>query len=296
MKNTPLHNGDILSHPNDSIEQFRQAMQQAGIVYFGEIIADGKLHRFRVEGHRQGSMNGAYKLHIDNFPAGYFQDFKSGISQKWRYSGNYYSMSHDLIEKIKGINRRRKAEVIERQQKAAKKSLGIWMISKPIIKQSDHAYLPKKRIQPHGSRLYRQALVIPIFNELDQIVNLQFISPEGQKRVLTHARKQGCFYRIGELTDTILIAEGFATGASLHEASGKQAIIAFDCGNLLSVAQNIRKLSPNSEIILCSDNDLSGIGQKKAREAALAVGGKVLIPPVVGRDWNDLIAEENHHV
>lgn len=295
METTPHKNTSILSYPNDSIEQFRQAMQQAGIVYFGEIIADGKLHRFRVEGHRQGSMNGAYKLHIDNFPAGYFQDFKSGIYQKWRYSGNY-SMPHDLVERIKETNHRRKAEVIERQQKTAKKSLGIWMISKPIIKQSDHAYLPKKRIQPHGSRLYRQALVIPLFDESNQIVNLQFISPEGQKRFLTHARKQGCFYRIGESTNPLLIAEGFATGASLHEASGLQAVVAFDCGNLLSVAQNIRKLSPNSEIILCSDNDLSGIGQKKAREAALAVGGKVLIPPVVGRDWNDLIAEENHHV
>lgn len=295
MKNTPLHNGDILSHPNDSIEQFRQAMQQAGIVYFGEIIADGKLHRFRVEGHRQGSMNGAYKLHIDNYPAGYFQDFKSGISQKWRYSGNY-SMHRDLIEKIKETNRQRKTEFIERQNQSASKADGIWLRSKPIIQQSEHAYLPKKRIQPHGSRLYRQALVIPLFDESNQIVNLQFISPEGQKRFLTHARKQGCFYRIGESTDILLIAEGFATGASLHEASGLRAIVAFDAGNLLSVAQNIRKLSPDSEIIVCGDNDASGIGQTKAREAALAVNGKVLIPPVVGRDWNDLIAEESHHV
>lgn len=169
-------------------------------------------------------------------------------------------------------------------------------MSKPFVEQTDHSYLPNKRIQPHGSRLYHQALVIPLFDESNQIVNVQFISQSGEKRFLSHARKKGCFYRIGESTDTLLIAEGFATGASLHEASGLQAIVAFDVGNLLAVAQNIRKISPNSEIILCSDNDVSGLGQAKAREAAFDVGGKVLIPPVIGRDWNNLIAEELNHV
>jgi len=66
--------------------------------------------------------------------------------------------------------------------------------------------------------------------------------------------------------------------------------VAFDAGNLLPVAMNIRELSPSTEIIICGDNDLSGIGQSKAKEAALAIGGKVLIPPVPGQDWNDLIA------
>ncbi|QOJ24692.1 MAG: toprim domain-containing protein [Gammaproteobacteria bacterium] len=108
-------------------------------------------------------------------------------------------------------------------------------------------------------------------------------------------RKRGCFHIIGDLSDKILICEGFATGASLHEDSGQRVVIAFDAGNLLPVAKNIRDLSPESEIIICGDNDLSGVGQTKAREAALSIGGKILIPPIPGQDWNDVLKGENHN-
>jgi len=88
---------------------------------------------------------------------------------------------------------------------------------------------------------------------------------------------------------TILIAEGFATAASLHEATGHQVFIAFDAGNLVNVAKIIRAKNPDAEIIICGDNDLSGVGQKAARSAALACGGKYIIPDTVGHDWNDSI-------
>lgn len=112
METTPHKNTSILSHPNDFIEQFRQAMQEAGISYSGEINPDGQLHRFYIEGQKQGSRNGAYTLHLDNHPCGYFEDFKSGISQKWRCSGSY-SIPRDLVEKIKKTNRQRELERIQ---------------------------------------------------------------------------------------------------------------------------------------------------------------------------------------
>lgn len=281
--NTPT-NTNLLS----LTQQFRQAMQEAGITYSGAILADGKRHRFHIEGHKKGSLNGAYKLHIDNYPAGYFQDFKSGFSQKWRCSGNS-PIPRDSAERIKEASRKREVEIRQKQNEAAKKAVGIYQRSKPIIQQLEHAYLIKKRIQPHGVRLYHEALAIPIYNESNQIVNLQFISPEGEKRFLTGGRKYGCFHIIGDLTKRILICEGFATGASLYEDTRQRVVIAFDAGNLLPVAKNIRELSPDSEIIIFGDNDLSGIGQAKAREAALAIGGKMLIPPIPGQDWNDYL-------
>lgn len=275
-------------------QQFRQAMQEAGIVYSGEIIADGKLHRFHIEGQRQSSLNGAYTLHLDNHPAGWFQDFKSGISQKWRYSG-YSPITGDSAEKIKGANRKHEAEIRQKHNAAALKATEIWQKSKLIAKQDDHPYLVKKRIQPHSARLYHDALVIPIYNESNHIANLQFIDSEGEKRFLTGGRKHGCFHIIGDPTKHILICEGFATGASLYEDTGERVVIAFDAGNLLPVTKNICELSPDSEIIVCGDNDSSGIGQIKAREAALAIGGKILIPPVAGKDWNDLITGDHQH-
>jgi DNA primase len=183
------------------------------------------------------------------------------------------------------------AELIQKHAAAAKKAKHIWCQSKPITRPLEHAYLEKKHIQPHRVRLYRGLLVIPIYNDLGQLVNLQFINSQGDKRFLTGGRKQGCFNSIGALTKRILLCEGYATGASLYEESKQRVIVAFDAGNLLPVAKNIRKLSPDTEIIICGDND--NVGQAKAREAALAIGGKVLFPEIAGMDWNDVLGGQH---
>ena len=271
-----------------TINDFRQAMRIAGIQYSGEILADGNLHRFHIESHRSSTLNGAYTLHLDGYPAGWFMDYTTGLSQKWR-SRSVSRVSYALIKQINEAKLQRDIEQRQRHEAAAIKAVSIWSRSKPIKQQSGHDYLITKGIQPHGARLYKDALVIPIYNESDHLANLQFISPEGEKRFLSGGRKRGCFNIFGDLSQRILIAEGFATGASLYEDSGQRVIVAFDAGNLLPVAKNIRELSPDTEIIICGDNDLSGIGQTKAREAALSIGGKVLIPATPGTDWNDVL-------
>ncbi|MGZ8914384.1 MAG: toprim domain-containing protein, partial [Methylobacter sp.] len=106
---------------------------------------------------------------------------------------------------------------------------------------------------------------------------------------------KSCFMGIGMTSVTqaepgrILICEGFATGASLHEWFRQPIIVAFNAGNLEPVAKRIRALYPNHELIVCGDNDESQTGQRAARAAALAVGGKYLLPPIIGQDFNDTI-------
>lgn len=288
--------------PNHSvIEQFRQAMQSAGIHYSGEITGDGRLHRFHIEGHKQGTLNGAYILHLDWYPAGWFMDYTTGIKQTWKFNGGTSSRaSHDFTEQIQQAKLQRDEKQRQRHAAAAKKAIYIWSQSRPIAQQSDHQYLVNKRIQPHDIRISRDALVVPLMNESKKIVNLQFISPEGNKRFLSGGKKYGCFSPIGkQKTPKILICEGYATGASLFEETGQCVIAAMDKGNLKPVAEIIRKIYPANEIILCGDNDLDEGGQLKAREAALAIGGKVLIPPEPGMDWNDQICKSlggySHH-
>lgn len=264
-------------------QEFRQAMQAAGIQYSGEIIPDGRLHRFHIEGQRRGTLNGAYVLHGDGCPAGWFQDYTTGLSQTWSSSGSGQRSYHDP-EKLAEARQRREAERLKAHKEAAEKAAYVWRSAKP---PTSHDYLTTKRIQPHGARIYKTALVVPIHDEADRLVNLQFIAADGSKRFLSGGRKCGCFRSIGNLTHTVLICEGFATGASLHEETGQRVVVAFDAGNLLPVARNIRELSHDTEIIIAGDNDLSGVGQAKAREAASAVGGKILIPPTPGTDWND---------
>lgn len=132
----------------------------------------------------------------------------------------------------------------------------------------------------------------PCKDKAKQIVNLQFIQPDGTKRFLSGGKKKGCFAVIGTAKDIIQVCEGWATGASLHQETGHFTVVALDAGNLESVAVIIRKLYPMSQIIICGDNDESGTGQKAARAAALAVGGKYIIPAIVGMDFNDFLTME----
>lgn len=281
----------ILTHNStEAVDNFRQAMQEAGIQYSGEIIADGRLHRFHVDGHRPGTCNGAYKLHLDGMPAGWFQDFKTGISQTWR-AGTSRKLSHQEIiayrARVDEEKRQRELERHNRHQEAAAKAAHVWSCARSAAE--DHPYLAKKKIQPHGVRQLKDALCIPLHDESERLVNLQFITADGRKRFLSGGKKQSCYFTVGDLKERILICEGYATGCSLHQATGDMVVIAFDAGNLLPVAQIIRKKYNDISIIVCGDNDLSGVGQKAANEAAAAIDGLVLIPPDVGTDWNDQI-------
>ncbi len=277
-------------------QQFRQALHAAGFHYSGEIIADGKLHRFHIEGHKRSSKNGAYILHLNGYPAGWFMDYKTGFSRTWKSKGHINSrITQRMQAEIEKAKYERAEEQHKKHEATASKAVYLWRNSKLINQQSNHPYLVTKSIQPHGARFFGDVLILPMRDESKKIVNLQFIDPEGNKRFLSGGKKKSCFFPIGQPTPRILIVEGFATGASLHEETGQCVIVAFDAGNLLSVAKVIRAMFPSNEIIIAGDNDLSGIGQTKAKKAALAIGAKASIPPVTGMDWNDYLIGNNHN-
>ncbi|MEO5333003.1 MAG: AAA family ATPase, partial [Magnetococcus sp. YQC-5] len=174
----------------------------------------------------------------------------------------------------------------------------------------DHPYLTKKRVQAHGLRLYRGsmaianapvdgALVVPLRNAGGDIQSLQFITPDGKKLLLPNHQKKGALHAIGNLTEIICIAEGFATAASIHEATGHQTFMSVDSGNLLPVAQTIRAAHPHHVIFLAADDDRhlsSNPGLTKAEAAARAIGGFLAVPDFgpdrqAGQtDFNDLVA------
>jgi putative DNA primase/helicase len=278
-----------MSH-QQAIEQFKEAMLDSIGYAPVDVIADGAIHHFKND---QGKLNGAYKLYTDNRPAGWFQCHKMGILQKWRLSGGYAQLSsiQQLINQAKY-----RQEAKDRQKAEVAKQAAVAIVANKIWNQAplapaNHPYLVTKKIGINGARLGRaNALIIPLYNANNEIVSLQFISETGGKTFLSGGKKKGSFYPIGEQTDKILICEGFATGASLYEESGHFTVVAFDAGNLKEVAINIRALSPESEIIICGDNDESGIGEKKAIDAASTIGGKYLIPEIVGQDWNDVLS------
>lgn len=273
--------------------QFRKAASLAGINFNGTIVADSKLHRIHIQGHKSGSKNGAYILHAGGgIAAGWGMDFKTGASFKWREDGRQSKLSAADLAAIETVKIRRQKEQAESHKQASQKAHKLWKSA--IYADVSNEYCHRKNIQPHGCKTIgsgnlRGVLLVPLYDAGDKLVNLQFIQPDGTKRFLAGGKKKGCFFTMNEPTETILIAEGFATAASLFEYHGLQTYVAFDASNLVDVAKVVRTKYPDSEIIICGDNDLSGVGQTKARAAALAIGGKYYVPPTPGHDWNDAI-------
>ncbi len=275
--------------------QFKDAAQAANIPFSGVIIADGKLHRDHIEGHRPGSKNGAYILHADSNPAGWGMDYTTNNIINWRAEGQPAKLSKADWLAIDSAKKQRQKELEEAHHQTALKAQKIW--KRGIYADAANVYCYRKKINPHGAKTgdsggLNGVLILPLYDENLKLVNLQFIQPDSTKRFMTGGKKKACYWWIGKPTPIILIAEGYATAASLHEATGHQVFIAFDAGNLINVAQIVRAKRPRAEIIIAADNDESGTGQKAARSAALAGGCKVLIPPKVGDDWNDHLTRE----
>jgi len=284
-----MHN----SH-SEIIASFSDAMREAGITPPDDIVGDGALHRFKID----GKLSGRYTLHLDGLPSGFYQDFRQGIKENWTFRGHFKPPTN-AERRTFAIERQRqeaerKAAAEMRHNEASEKARFIWRNASPIAEQAQHPYLIKKSIKPNALRCYNGALVVPIYDENRTLVNLQFVQPDGTKRFLAGGKKKGCFSVIGkpQQNQPLLICEGWATGASLHEHAGLFVVVALDAGNLEPVALVVSRMFPAVEIVIAGDNDLSGTGQKAARVAAVAVGGKYIVPATPGHDWNDSLTFE----
>lgn len=259
--------------------EFRSALETAGLPTKEQIIADGRLHRFHVEGDKRGSRNGWYVLYDDGVPAGCFGSWKTGDKGKWCAKSDCELTPAQRQENKRRMSEARAARETEeqaRREAARNKALSIWKAAKPA--PDKHPYLVKKGVRNHGLRLHMGALVIPLRDTAGVIHSLQFIDDEGQKLFLSAGRKKACYFAIGKPENSLCIAEGYATAASIYEATGLAVAVAFDAGNLDAVAQALRAKFPQTKIILCADNDTETEGNPgltKAREAAQKIGGFV---------------------
>jgi len=284
---------------NDAISQFRDAMRATGLEP-PDVIEPGKLHRFPGVGKRNGNTAGWCKL-FDNSLGGCFGDWSSGFSENWQAKRDklFSPAEREAFKRhVAEAQAQAEAERKARQAEAAAKAAAIWNAAQPA--PSDHAYLVRKGIEAHGARLHNGALLIPM-REGGELHSLQFIGPDGDKRFLTGGRVAGCYFSIGgtQGAAALCIAEGFATGATIHQATGHPVAVAFNAGNLKAVAQAMRTRFPALPLIVCADDDAATDGNPgltKANEAARAVGGLVAVPdfgpdrPAGATDFNDLAA------
>ncbi|MFA7423551.1 MAG: DUF3987 domain-containing protein [Desulfosarcinaceae bacterium] len=128
-------------------------------------------------------------------------------------------------------------------------------------------------------------------------MSVQKIQPDGGKRFAPGCPVAGGWFAYKGDGGPLLICEGLATGASLHEATGRTVLCTFSAGNLGAVARMARDRYPERTLTLAADNDTvteartgKNPGTDAARAAALAVKGLVAIPPA--GDFNDLAVNE----
>lgn len=206
----------------------------------------------------------------------------------WQPTKPYTPPSAEELERRKAESEaKRLAAERERQQTQQKVKITaqkIWQSSRPA--SLSHPYLAAKGItNPESIAGLRQNeyqgndnLIIPVLYE-NEIVNLQSINQDGGKRFLASGQVQGAYAFIGKAEDVekvgVVMAEGYATAASIYEATGKPVIIAFDAGNMVAVAERLaQKLPQNVPVVVAVDNDASQTGIKKARQAVALLGDR----------------------
>jgi len=306
----------------DPRQEFGERLRQAGFILEDEPVLDGKIHRVAVEGGGKGAKDGAYSgYENDGHPGGWWQNHKTGEQGKWQATGHVLSAGRKAE-----LNEERNAEIETARTEAIEKAKAKWQAaSQDKDAALAHPYLQDKGIatlsganlglvHPHDlPRLDKNGnLLVPGYNfETGEIQTLQTISPNGEKRFERGCPKSGALLLLptekpkSQILDKdgkeiVLMAEGYATGVSLHAATGLPVAIAFDAGNLKEAAMAIKKKLPNAAITICADNDHNrpdgkNIGVIKAKEAAAEVGCKVMVADFLPdekkkglTDFNDL--------
>lgn len=272
------------------LEEFHASMSAAGFEPVkGKIIADDKWHQASYMGEKTGKLSGAYTMKIvdANFAIGTFFTRKDPDKKhKWHSKSG---------EKITPEERKRiKRQILEQQrQKEIEEDARQRRISKRLTKvfdklpkaSDDHPYLVKKGITAHGAR-YRakgNELILPLRGTDGNIWTVQRILADGSKFLFAGGRKKGSYFSFATSKNTLdlfLLCEGYATGASIREATGLPVIAAIDSGNLNPVLISLKAKYPAAQFLICADNDAFtlnakkepwNVGIEKAREAAAAI-------------------------
>ena len=289
---------------SDTLQQFADRLREAGLAV--ECVeADGLLHRCGVLDKPRGT-DGAYKAFLDAPASIWWKNWRTGDEGTWCGVPNADMTAAEreaLKARIVEAKEVARKEQAERHAKAAELAGKLWEAAHAAT--DAHPYLARKEVPAFGLRQAQDGrLMVPVLDAAGLPQSLQFIAGDGSKRFLSGGKTAGGHFLIpakdGGEDGPLLVAEGYATAASLRLATGFAVLVAFNAGNLESVARMARKWYAGREIVLCADNDVEtrkpdgtpwNPGVEVATKAAASIGGKLAICPSIDggkADFNDL--------
>src|SRR5690606_18060110 len=148
-------------------------------------------------------------------------------------------------------------------------------------------YLAGKGVSAHGLRFTDNgSAVLPLLDGAGKIHGLQFLRSTKQAAQANRPAKEfwpaglvkkGHFHLIGAPQHLVLVAEGYATAATLHEATGYPVAVAFDAGNLAPVAAALHKRYRRARVLVCADDDILGKCDHRD-DSGNRCGARVVLP------------------
>lgn len=243
-----------------------------------DALVPGKMIRFATS-DRRGNYSGWCKLFEDG-EGGIYGCWRQGISESWQAHPTRNAEDQESFQiRVKQAKAEAASIEVELRTKCREKSAQLW--NKAGVVDIIHPYVASKKIHPFGIRQLRESLIVPVRDNQGVLHGLKFIMPDATKRFKSGTAVTGCYHAIGKVNGKILIAEGYATGASLHEITGYAVACAFNAGNLKPVAEALRVKYPDTMLVLCADDDHlteGNPGLTKATEASMAISGLLAIP------------------
>jgi len=260
-----------------------------------ELVLD-RIIRVKAPGDRAGTKSGWYKIHQiitekgDQLYVGTYGNWKDGAgTQKVDIKGHSITKEERASITKKMVENKKQAEA-ERDRKATKAAHAAQKMFNRCSDSGESPYLVEKGVKWYPGARFSPAdsLVLPMTGEKKEIVGLQII--HGNKETVKKKgrnkdfwphglAKKGSYFQFGGIPTWIcLIAEGYATAATLHDATNLPVAVVWDAGNITPATENIKKRYKNTRFLICADDDINNIGQTNASRAAMSVSGAYILP------------------
>ena len=271
---------------------------------YRNLILDGKIHRFRTKHDKSSETSGAYCISLEDWPHGFVQDWRLGDPIPWSLQreklGN--PISDEEYKKRIELSRKHQEELKKKLEQeliiGSEKARIFW---ESLTKSADNSYpyLLQKNVPSFGLKIDDSGnLIIPLYNIDGRVQSYQSISPNGDKRFAHNASVSGVFFpfSLGFLDKVsslpLIVAEGYATAATLYMLTNYPCVAAMNCGNLGKVVDALRNKYPKATFIIAADNDWEN-EKNSGIEAAKKINGVEILYPEFSNgdeglsDWND---------